>query len=216
MQITTSKSVVVGIVVTIVLEAVGAGLWDVAVKPGGSWFWRAVLTSLTFGSKAVKDSVYLAAAKGNHEAVSLLTVLILSGFVGMVAGTVSSRFLIPRRHRNRTRPASPEDSTEEKLWIERFTPVILRFGPVTVAGLGLFLLGGFFAMTLKVATENALYTNFEQSLDICRPYISDHQAQVLKSRYASLRTRDEYLAITNEMKQVADASHLSLPDFKPW
>ena len=216
MQTSTSKSVVVGIVVTIVLEALGAGLWDIAVKPGGSWFWHAILTYATFGSKVLKDNVYLEAAKGNHEAVSLLSVLILSGFVGMASGGVSSVFLSPRMRRNRTHSTSPDGSIEKTLWIEPFAPVIRRFVPVAVAALGLLILGSYVVMTLRVATANDLYTNFEQSLDICRPYLTEHQAQVLKSRYAALRTREEYVAITNEMGQVADSNHLRLPDFKPW
>lgn len=65
MKMSIAKNKIVATIVgTLVLGALGSGLWDVVVKPGGRWMGRAILTAATLGSSGVKDAVYREAAKG--------------------------------------------------------------------------------------------------------------------------------------------------------
>jgi hypothetical protein len=200
------KSVVLWILLTVLLGAVGSGLWEIALRPGGYWFWHAVLTAATFGSKFLKDQVYLEAAKGNHEAIANHSLMIVSWICAAVFG---SYFGFAMNWLRKLR------STEKTPWLLRNPRFIRPFLQSTIVFF-LFLACMHFVQDLKVKTANELYTYFQQSLDICRPYINEHQEQILKSRFAALRTRDEYITIANELQQVADANHVMLPDFKPW
>jgi hypothetical protein len=204
------KSVVLWILVTILLGAVGSGLWEIALKPGGYWSWHAVLTAATFGSKFLKDQVYLEAAKGNHEAIARHSTRILYWFLGMASGAVTSVVVITMRSL-RADEESPQRTPT--LWTnQRF----IRYSMSLMILLLVYSMGAFFVQDLKVNTANELYTYFEQSLNICRPNLSEHQEQVLRSRYSALRTKDEYMQITNELKQIASSNHLNLPEFTPW
>jgi hypothetical protein len=73
------KKVVLGLIATIILGAVGSGLWDLAGKPATQWFGQAILTGATLGSSAIKDATYREAAKGFHEASALALVGLISG-----------------------------------------------------------------------------------------------------------------------------------------
>jgi hypothetical protein len=55
----------------LLVGALGSGLWEIGIKPAGTWIGRATLDVVTLGSSQLKDAVYLEAAKGNHEKASL-------------------------------------------------------------------------------------------------------------------------------------------------
>ncbi len=211
MQIGGWKKAVLGILATLLLGALGSGLWDVALKPGGYWFWHAVLTAVTFGSRYLRDQVYLEAAKGNHEAFARHSSRVLGLFLGFLSGVITSlmvfvlRRLKPDKERETTKPESSQRH-----------PKLLRYPAAFILLFMVYLLAAFLVEDLKVGTANEAYTYFRQSMNICRPYISEHEAQLLESRFAALRTREEYIGITDEMKQIAGSNHLNLPDFKPW
>jgi hypothetical protein len=69
---------------------------------------------------------------------------------------------------------------------------------------------------LKLVEANGAYTFFAQSMKICRPYMDDHQAQMLESRFASIRGRTDYIDVTNEVRHIAATNRQTLPEFKPW
>jgi hypothetical protein len=204
------KSVVLGTFVTIFLGAVESGLWEIALKPGGYWFCHAVLTAATFGSKYLKDQVYLEAAKGNHEVIAENSThaigLILFCLAGAIIGYAIAKLKSPNLNSDETTKLS---SLRHKIKIELFhnLSVILCI---------IYILVIYSVGELKVSAANQAYTYFRQSTDICRPYISEHQTQQFESRFAALRSRDEYVEITNELKQIAASNHLNLPEFKPW
>jgi len=205
------KSIVLWIIVTILLGSVGSGLWEIALKPGGFWFWHSILTAATFGSKFLKDQVYIEAAKGNHEAIAGHSAWILSLFLGIVSGAATSYALI-----NLKKMRTHENGESDWARILFTSKTFIRYFMLFVIFFVVYIMTTFFIQNLKVTTANELYTYFEQSLNICRPYISENQEQVLMSRYAALRTREEYIEITNDLKQIADSNHLNLPEFKPW
>src|SRR5260370_30055063 len=89
------KKVALGFVATILLGALGSGLWELALRPMGLWLGKTIPTAATLGSTAAKDQIYLEAAKGIHEAASLelfwLTILFLVGLSAAVGGFMSGK-----------------------------------------------------------------------------------------------------------------------------
>jgi hypothetical protein len=212
MQISGWKKAILGIFATIILGALGSGLWELGLRPGGYWFWHSVLTAATFGSKVLKDQVYLEAAKGNHEGAAQHSMLILCLFLAVGFGILSGVVVSDRLRRNY---AKGEVSAMNRN-IALLGPKVIGYLEWVILIGGLFQFGASTAGQLKLSAANDAYTYFRQSLDICRPYMTDHQTQLLESRFAALRTRDEYISITNDIKQVAATDNLLLPDFHPW
>jgi hypothetical protein len=72
MQLTGWKKITAGVVATIILGALGSGLWETALRPSGSWIWRGILTAATLGSQSIKNQVYVEAAKGSTQQMAAL------------------------------------------------------------------------------------------------------------------------------------------------
>jgi hypothetical protein len=70
MRLSGFRKIALGLLGTILLGALGSGLWDLALKPGGRWLNEVFLTAVTLGSDYLKDQVYAEAARGYHEAAA--------------------------------------------------------------------------------------------------------------------------------------------------
>lgn len=197
--------------VTILLGALGSGLWEIAVKPGGSWFWHLILTAATFGSEYLKDRVYLEAARGNHEVVAQhaanMVQLMVFAVSGGAMGLGLAALKVSKRREMSAAVLGDANLLSGSFW---------RYGLWAVLLFILFLMAEFTVEDLKAKAANQAYTYFRQSVDICRPYLTNSQVQLFESRYAALRTKHEYTELTNELEQVASANKLRLPDFTPW
>jgi cobalamin biosynthesis Co2+ chelatase CbiK len=80
-----------------------------------------------------------------------------------------------------------------------------------------FVLVGFVGVDfLKIVRANQSYSFYSQSMTICRPYLDDRRAELLASQFAMVRSRDDYMNVIQQLRQVADANHLQLPNFSPW
>src|ERR1017187_8007695 len=215
-----------GIVGTLVLGALGSGLWEIGGKPIGQTILSGILTAVTFGSTALKDSIYQEAAKGNHEGASLdiwLTLVVV--YVGLLALLVTWNFSETSRlykHFKSLEAAVTGQETnvgEEFLSLAReVTPKLrlLKKLGVVVTCAAVFLAGSKLTDTIKMMASNAAYTFFDQSFVICRPYLDEHTAQVIKSRYAQVHTRDDYIVIVQNLRSIATSNHLRLPSYEPW
>lgn len=73
---TTSKfgKWTLGILATILLGALGSGLWDVLLKGAFGAVGRGILTVITFGYTNLRDSSYLEIAQGRTDRASLWSV----------------------------------------------------------------------------------------------------------------------------------------------
>jgi hypothetical protein len=80
----------------------------------------------------------------------------------------------------------------------------------------LYFIGDNLTRFVKVKAANDAYSYFAQSMAICRPYLDAHETLVLESRFASIRSRDDYIAVTEELRRVAASTNQRLPEFKPW
>ncbi|PYS27914.1 MAG: hypothetical protein DMF75_19615 [Acidobacteria bacterium] len=64
---------------TVILGAVGSGLWDLLMKPGVSRFGRLFLGIITFGSKTLRDSAYSSAALDPTSLPALVILWLVAG-----------------------------------------------------------------------------------------------------------------------------------------
>lgn len=66
---------IIGILGTIILGAIGSGLWDLALEPALTWCGRTFFTIATLGLSQLRNEIYIDIAKGFHEALSILLVI---------------------------------------------------------------------------------------------------------------------------------------------
>ncbi|MEO6816232.1 MAG: hypothetical protein ABI177_05975, partial [Edaphobacter sp.] len=98
----------------LIVGAIGSGMWDILVKPSGKWIGQAILTAATLGSQKVKDSVYVEAARGLHDAPSLLILGALASIVLVLPFyLLASTILVHLKFRKTLREAIETESGQE-------------------------------------------------------------------------------------------------------
>ncbi len=236
MQLSRLRKVALGLVGTVLLGALGSGLWELGLRPGGQWLAKAFLTAVTLGSSYLKDRVYIEAARGYHEAGAneAFELLILFAFWTFGAGSMLLDHQLRRAHReaeraasifdaNRAEPEREETRIAEVLseidsslrsmrrWIRQGRILFWAFIVVSSLFVGTRVTR---LVELREADDARAY--FPQSLTICRPFMDARSAQLVESRFASLRGRGDYIAVTDSLKHVAATNGLQLPEFSPW
>jgi hypothetical protein len=107
---------IAGILGTLVLGALGSGLWNVLFAPLGSLIVKAALSLVTLGISSARDQVYATAARGYAERPSVMLLLFfgtavlvvpLGAFVGeLVLSRLTRKFeakSVPELKRSRKR-----------------------------------------------------------------------------------------------------------------
>jgi hypothetical protein len=200
-----------GVLGALAIGALGSGIWDIGLKPGFQFLGRGILTAATLGSSAIKDSIYREAAKGHHEASAMF---IFSFFEGMlfwlpwltliVTIKMRKRIIKLTQMRNIRDKAVPGDAGRSRAPVKiaptTTLPAINRFASslyilYVLTGALWVAIGAEFVSALKITQANTAYTFFAQAITICQPYMDDKAAQMLKSRFASINTKTDYLAV---------------------
>src|SRR5437868_15179640 len=87
---------IVGIIGTIVLGALGSGLWDLCLRDFFVWSGHGILTLITLGIGSVRDSVYFEIAKGRTDRVGIYLVSFGMAFFGILTGFVVALVTVGR------------------------------------------------------------------------------------------------------------------------
>lgn len=223
MQISKWKKISLGIAGTVLLGALGSGCWEIAVKPFGIWLGKLILTAATLGSSSIKDSIYREAAKGVHEASSLHLLFLI--VLAITAATIGPLAFLAGRWQGSRQANRFFNKIEDLDVLEQRTAVQTqldktkkRFYGVTVAMLAVAFIYATaeFINYLELEQANMAYTFFEQSIQICKPYLSDKDERMLESRFAGINQRADFIGIIDELKRIASENQRKLPDFNPW
>jgi len=199
---------------TIILGALGSGLWDVALK---AWFvtiGRAILTGITFGYSSLRDGYYIEVAKGHTDRASLWLVFFSTlpffGALGFYVGGLTGR-------KHARQKISEEASSlavlqqrigrldRELKWLERATVLF-----------GVFFLSVLVFRSFTLGYISSAVTHFEQSYTICLPFLTEPERANIRSRFALIRSRSEYVGVLERLKSVATKNGVSLPKFTAW
>lgn len=163
-----------GLTATILLGALGSGLWELALKPLGRWLGKSLLTVATLGSNSVRDDIYREAAKGIHEASSLqlfwLVVLSMSLICWFAFG-----YAFGQRGGSKANEKFMESvkalSDEAKLAATETRLAVLKRQLSTInllaLGFACLFVSIQFIDYLKLLQANSAYTFFAQSMAIC-------------------------------------------------
>src|SRR5712692_8680373 len=81
-----STKIVLGIVGTILLGALGSGFWDLCLRDLFTWIGHGILSAITLGITSVRDSFYVEIAKGRTDRVGIYLVTFAFIFFGVLVG----------------------------------------------------------------------------------------------------------------------------------
>ena len=185
-----------GVVGAIVFGALGSGLWSTVFAPLSSVLIKTVLSLVTLGIEAAKDSVYGHAAFGFRERsgdalllICGLTILSLPAFLYVI----SSRFSF---------------STSTAKTRRRIRHALL----IAMALMGSIL----FVQLLMRIYANEITVNFYRTLAVAAPHISVEQRSVYLARFAKVRTRKDFVTVFGELNSILEKNGEPRSDFSPW
>ncbi|SFU86528.1 hypothetical protein [Pseudoduganella namucuonensis] len=211
METSNRKKYWVSVSATIVLGALGSGLWNL-VEPSieriGNW----ILSVATLGIKSIQDDEYANAALGLHELASLYILLMASAFIFTMPGIIAATPLILSAFKKVM--TGNEQLNEKVLSGNQRKRAFKLLLTVTLFGT---LTGSYFIVKfLIVNQENLIASYFRQRVTVIRPYISDADFNSYNSAFARLKSKEDYLALMERMKGVGKANGIEVPKAETW
>jgi hypothetical protein len=214
---------ILGIIGTILLGAVGSGLWDVALKYVFSEIGRGILTGLSLGFGAIRDSCYLEIAKGQTDRASLwlvsFTLMPLFVGLGFLVGYTRSR------PKPKTELADAQklqfDVSYAKQRLAELEGELSTFKRKAGMWENFVVLNVIFFLSIctfrfiTLSYISSAVTNYEQSYTICLPFLSDAEGSSIRSEYAQIHNKEDYVHVLQKLEAVAASHNISLPSFKP-
>jgi hypothetical protein len=199
---------ILGVIGSLIVGALGSGLWSEVFAPVGSRVARGLMWLLTLGMSSARDSIYERAGGGFSErpSVILLSILGMTIFYFPLVLLVS-RYLLPGFVR-RSRDTASDDLARKLARLRRITFYLT---------LAMCFLGAIvFVQTLFVGYTNTVVTRFNQQLAVATPYLTPDQRNVLLARFALIKSRQDFVALLDELNEVARSHGQPASSFSPW
>ena len=168
------------------------------------------MSLLTLGMTSARDSIYERAARGFCEWPSVLLLVVfglLLLYIPVVLSTAPRFFSLMTRWLRKGR-----DNPEARL--ARLAQ--LRRMNFWLAISTYFFGAAVFVQILFFAYTNTVIARFNQTLAVASPYISAEQRTVFVARFASMKTRNDFVLLFEELNKIAESHGQPHSDFSPW
>lgn len=204
------------IAITIILGAIGSGLWDAALKPLGSKLGGFVFKVLTLNAKRSRDKVYLNAAMGHHELPSLYVFLIvvMVATAPLVASQIKLYSLMFEVNDAIDVQIGCADREIENLQECRKEALRDRISSgLYIASLfSIFFVVLIFYRFMSINRTNLVITYYNQSIKSIRPFVAEEEFQFLERDFSLMKGKVDFDHIMERLDRVAKDNNVSLPD----
>ena len=181
------------ILATIILGALGSGLWDMIFKPTLAWAVGTVLTISTLGLDSLRDEIYADVAMGNYERASLSILSLITGLsIPAITTTILYKYILDKVDKIKN---------NDKYRLTMKIVLYLYFLLLTTTL--------FFNMSSIVYTVHA-QANLDRMYRTISPFISDEQRKLYISRMATISCRDDFVNIIDEMTDIARKNNIKV------
>jgi hypothetical protein len=210
-----AANIIFWIVVTLVLGALGSGLWENVFSPIFSFFGRLLVTGFTYLSVSYSDSLHRRISRDGIHTLNLMPFLVVSSLSLFIPWAIvyQTHYLL-RKYEGRKHLEIPErdakKSTEKIDYGRKFGR--LRLIALLSAIVSTFVYGH--ESYLATYTRSAAVF-VERSLDILAPSLSEVERLGLKARYRAMENASDFSLLYDELKQQSEKHSIKLPEFKP-
>ena len=194
----TIFKIIAGVGATVILGAVGSGVWERLLAPGLDWLFRVIVAAISWVSLNYKDGIYHSAALGFHETYSFRAFAL----IGLVLALFCFFAIYKYHERVRQRIATIEGT--HKKWFQWAALIgVLAFNLIVLFGIQ------------RHEAVNQTTTYVLRSLDILRPHIGDHEYNMKLSAFYQVRSAEDFYEVNKALEASAVKYGVRLPDFKP-
>lgn len=210
-----------GIVGIIFLGALGSGLWSLVFNPLFKRFGKFFMSVSSLGLKSVQNQIYAEVAKGHRDrsvkilmriVIGVVFILIMIPFVSELKSKLLDQELkeaVQIVKNNNPNAGNFEDMVNNEL--KKIREERHSKSRVKMSILCLVVLLILFFRHLRIILIESSISHFEQCTNVCLPYLTDDEHKKILSDFALIKNKDDYSAIMNKLKEVAERGNLILP-----
>lgn len=216
---------------TILVGAIGSGLWELGMKPSLQYFGQKFLDAITLGSTTMKDNAYLAAALDQTAIPAVRVYEIVSAFamVPLLIIIVLEIFKNQRLRRyflrtetaqdkhndstaNESSSQQPEDTSDRMLIKDKTLIIVER----TV--LAWIVLSVVFTSVQSLIHNQSLqiWRSFHADLRQCAPYMTPNEEELIEAQYAAMKSKKDYAVILGYFQGIAKQHNIKLHSTALW
>ncbi len=228
---------IIGVFGTIILGAIGSGLWDLVLKSlwfSMSKFFLEIISSI-FSS--FKSATYKDISKGFHEGSSIATLVVSTTILSWVFGEKCGEMVgsISNINEKCANDGSElKSALQEKLPLNtkkiedlenqlveaqitlqklmRYKKYIAYFGSL----FSLFAISFFLFLMMQTTYVNSAITHFDQLLKIDAPFISEKEMIQIRSAFAQISSSEDYKEIILRLENIGKENNQKIPTFVQW
>ena len=193
---------------TLLLGALGSGLWSAVLAPIGSSIARGLMSFLTLGITSAKDGTYRMAAEGLAERPSVFLLVFSGAFFLTIVITLFAWVMVTPRLRGWLSDAPSARLVQTSARLRRWALGLSLFN--------VFLVAVVLVQIMFLGYANTVASRFIQQLTVVAPYITPEQRTLFASRFASVKTRSEFVTVFEELNAIALRNGKRRSDFSPW
>lgn len=187
-----------GIIATIILGAIGSGVWEKVLSPLLAYLSGLVSSTLSSLSSTYSNSIYSRAATlySPDNSGTLAFVIFFIVFFGWLMFALSSK--------------------KENIFVATLhNSVLLSFrGWYGIILSGSFLIVVFFMLTRQGAVHEIQIYSVKQ-MEILRPYIGEEKYLLLRSDYSRMKNKEDFESFLAKLNASAKSASISIETFGP-
>lgn len=198
MEIKKFVKIILGVMLTILLGAIGSGVWERLLSPTLSKISNLITSSVASISDRYSDSIYSTASYlvsfDQSRTVHLLLFLFI--FFGLFAYAIYSK----------------KDNKILSLINKAMMTYCRGWSGIIFSGA--FLIVIFFLIATDSTTREIRYYS-TKNMEIVRPYIGEKQYLMLRSNYLSMNNKDDFKKFLENLYAAASTTPIKIKKFDP-
>ena len=219
------KKIVWGFISALFLAVIGNGIWELFAKPGLTKCNRIILNVITLGSAKIRDAAYASAALDPTPLASLQIILLVSTlplalavllFLVEFGGPIIEEKIdaivdeLIRENKDEKDKKIRDARIREGLRsLKRKASLALISVTLVISIAGL--------VGVKILNQALLvYRTYQADMDICGPYMTFTEEKMLRARFASVKSREDYVQIHHSLEKLASKNGTKLNDIDLW
>lgn len=207
--------VTLGIIATILLGAIGSGVWEYLLKPSFGTISELTLNIITFGIESFKNDLYSEIAIGFYEKSSWNNLMLLNSIYLMV-GTYIIVYLYGKTYKdneieNIQENLSNVSDEEKKIMIKELliinTKKLKKAFYIVVLSIGTLIIINQFTV-YRLGYINNSIANYQQLKRIVIPYINNKELNLIESQFALIKNKKSYEVIILKLEKILERNNI--------
>lgn len=176
---------------TLFIGALSSGIWELLLRDSVQWFRLRVLDIFGFGVSALYVDTYSKVATVEQPQIMILGHILLTCFCFAVGYYSLGKLLVMISSRSVRMAVF--------IFVLYLLPCAWNFG-----------------QQVRYVYIRDARMHYHLLLDVCAPFMDEHEIKLTKSKFAQVRSRNEYDAVVGRLEEIARSNNQYFRPFVRW